>query len=548
MKNRYLYILLLGALLTACSGHFEVTNPQLLEAESLLWEAPLRADSLLNIIAHANLSRYESKRLELLKAHLDLKLRQQLPSEEAMQDLASWFASHQDAASAAEAYYIMGAYANWTGDNTTAMRQLKEAERLQPTGIIAGMTYYKMGRINEEEQLYEEAESYYSRATEYITPTNLPLYQACAWRELGRMRSDSSKNACFEKALGYARLTNDPILCLEIQYAAAASSASAAEKKESIRISRYLCDSMHMKRYAYDIVKYYLRSGQPDSARNYLDILAQDTTAKEWSNTQYTLWESQYLHALGRDRSAYLELLDLYNRTTARTEQQIRTQTYAIAQRYDNEAERAKNLQLQLEKQHLYFSLAAIIALVLIAIIAAIIIWQKRHTRALLEKAQTRQKMALMREELELRRDTLKRVIEQRVKMNKSLQEAILHQQKDAELPQWAEEFIQLSTFSSTSQWNEFVEEFNACYEHVLAHLEEQYPSLKEVDFKVISLIILGIDNADICLLLGLAKNTVWNRRNRIKQTLGLDGNTSLDWWLTNEYSTKRTELIDTVG
>ena len=545
MKNRYLYILLLGALLTACSGHMEVSNPQLLEAESLLWEAPLRSDTLLNTLAHANLSRYENKRLELLKAHLDLKLRQQLQSEESMQALASWFASHQDAASAAEAYYIIGAYANWTGDNTTAMRQLKEAERLQPTGIIAGMTYYKMGRINEEEQLYEEAESYYSRAAEYITPTNLPLYQACVWRELGRMRSDSSKNACFEKALGYARQTNDPILCLEIQYAAAASSASADEKKKSIRISRYLCDSMHMKRYAYDIVKYYLRSGHPDSARCYLDILAQDSTAKEWSNTQYTLWESQYLHALGRDRSAYLELLDLYNRTTARTEQQIRTQTYAIAQRYDNEAERAKNLQLELEKQHLYFSLAAIIALVLIAIIAAIIIWQKRHTRALLEKAQTRQKMALMREELELRRETLKRVIEQRVSMNKSLQEAILHQQKDAELPPWADEFIQLSTFTSPSQWNEFVEEFNACYEHVLSHLQEQYPSLKTVDIKVISLIILGIDNADICLLLGLAKNTVWNRRNRIKQAIGLDGNTNLDWWLINEYSNKRMELND---
>ena len=158
MKNRYLYILLLGALLTACSGHMEVSNPQLQEAESLLWEAPLRSDTLLNTLAHANLSRYENKRLELLKAHLDLKLRQQLQSEESMQALASWFASHQDAASAAEAYYIIGAYANWTGDNTTAMRQLKEAERLQPTGIIAGMTYYKMGRINEEEQLYEEAE------------------------------------------------------------------------------------------------------------------------------------------------------------------------------------------------------------------------------------------------------------------------------------------------------------------------------------------------------------------------------------------------------
>ncbi len=545
MKNRYLYILILGALLTACSGHMEVTNPQLQEAESLLWEAPLRSDTLLNTLAHANLSRYENKRLELLKAHLDLKLRQQLQSEESMQALASWFASHQDAASAAEAYYIIGAYANWTGDNTTAMRQLKEAERLQPNGIIAGMTYYKMGRINEEEQLYEEAESYYSRAAEYITPTNLPLYQACVWRELGRMRSDSSKNACFEKALGYARQTNDSILCLEIQYAAAASSASADEKKESIRISRYLCDSMHMKRYAYDIVKYYLRSGHPDSARCYLDILAQDTTAKDWSTTQFSLWESQYLHALGRDRSAYLELLDLYNRTTARTEQQIRTQTYAIAQRYDNEAERAKNLQLELEKQHLYFSLAAIIALVLIAIIAAIIIWQKRHTRALLEKAQTRQKMALMREELELRRETLKRVIEQRVSMNKSLQEAILHQQKDAELPPWADEFIQLSTFTSPSQWNEFVEEFNACYEHVLSHLQEQYPSLKTVDIKVISLIILGIDNADICLLLGLAKNTVWNRRNRIKQAIGLDGDTNLDWWLINEYSNKRMELND---
>lgn len=501
----------------------------LAEACSLLWSDSRGADSVAQQIDRMSLTPYEQHRMALLDAHLGLKLHQSVPAITDLQQLADWFHLRDDDASAAEALYIAGAHANWTGDNTEAMRCLKEAERLHPTGIIAGMTFYKMGRISETEQLYEVAADYYERCIGYIDASSLPYYQACAWRELGRTRSDSTTADCLSRALFYAQQTGDSLLCLDIRYAAASLHPGS---EEAITISRLLCDSAGINRYAYDLVKHYVRTGDAPLARHYLDIFGQDTVALQWSAAQYRLWESRYWHLCNQDALAYEQLLHLFNDLYDRTEQENRTQTYAIAQRYDNEAERAKNLQLQLEKQHLYFSLVAVLAVVLLAIIMGIVLFNRRRTRHLLERAESELQIHQLQHELQLRREALRRVLEQRISLTKNLQETVLHKHTEDEIPEWAKEFVQQNIFSTDEQWRVFLDEFNGCYSNLLSQLHTDYPSLTSSDLQVIALVIIGLDTADICLLLSLSQRTIWGRRNRIRQRLSLPDGIVLDDWL----------------
>ena len=97
-----------------------------------------------------------------------LKRELRLPAETDMEALASYFGNYGDVASASEAYYIQGAYLNWLGKNTEAMQYLKKAENNPAPSIIQGMTYYKMGRISESEQLYDIALEYYQKALPYL--------------------------------------------------------------------------------------------------------------------------------------------------------------------------------------------------------------------------------------------------------------------------------------------------------------------------------------------------------------------------------------------
>jgi DNA-binding CsgD family transcriptional regulator len=120
----------------------------------------------------------------------------------------------------------------------------------------------------------------------------------------------------------------------------------------------------------------------------------------------------------------------------------------------------------------------------------------------------------------------------QRIELSKSMQEALLGSKKEEAIPQWAKRFIELNIFSTEEQWQHFLEEFKDCYGNVLTELQEQYPRLTATDIQAIALYILGMDNSDICLLLGLSQRTVWSRRQRIKARIGMSENESLDKWI----------------
>ena len=530
MKKSIIILFLLLIVCVACTKRTVVESNELQEAISQVWLDADAAQEMLGGIDTNDLSEYEMQRYRLAEAHLMLKRELRLPAGGDMEALAKYFENCDDAASASEAYYIQGAYLNWIGKNTEAMQYLKKAEKYSAPSIIRGMTFYKMGRISESEQLYEIALENYQKALPYLEEAGLPIYLASVYRELGRNGNNEDRDLYFEKALSAAQDMRDTILYMDIRYAQL--SVSQPTSPEIASICQYMCHQVGRKRYAYDLVKYYIRTHKADSAKIYLDILAADTTAQIWSEQQHALWESQYLHLKGKNKEAYESLYDLYNAYYKELEEEGRASAFVAAQHFDNEVEKAKNLQLQLEKQQLYIVLAAVVIIILCVGILLILYNAKRRTERLTEQARTQQQIKDLQNELELRRDALKRVLNQRLELNKNLQEALLTKKKEETIPNWAQQFIDSNIFSTEEQWKNFFVEFNGCYGDLLNRLQKEYPRLTNTDIQVLALYILGLDNSDICLLLGLTQRTIWSRRMRIKNRVGLGEKESLDKWL----------------
>ena len=526
--KRYLFIICILIGFVGCSENNIIESTELAKVVKHMWHAPDSAVVEIEGIDVEKLNEYDYHRYRLAKAHLRLKQGDKLTED--MVDLAVWFSNRNDMESAGEAFYIQGAYLNWLGKNVEAMQMLKKAENEATTQIIKGMTYYKMGRISESEHLYDIALENYEKALPYLREARLPLYLASVYRELGRTNDTDNKNSYFDSALLYAKQYKDTILYLDIRYAQL--SANQSQTPEIAQICQYLCHKAGQKRYAYDLVKYYIRAQEADSAKIYLDILAADSTAQTWSKQQYVLWYSQYLRLKKRSDEAYETLYLLYNHNYSSLEEKGRSSTYVVAQHYDNEAEHAKNLLLQLEKQRLYMALVLVLVAILLGTILLILLGARRRTERLLETARTQQEIKDLHKELQLRRDALKRVLNQRLELNKKMQEALLTKKKEEKIPDWAQQFIDSNIFSTDEQWEEFFNEFNGCYGNLLKQLQRDYPRLTSTDTQVLALYVLGLDNSDICLLMGLTQRTIWSRRMRIKARVGLGEKESLDKWL----------------
>ena len=535
MKQKTTIYCLIGLctlLLAACSRPTNtITDYTLRKADSLQWCNRDSAVAILQILSPEKLSGYDYHRYTLLQTHLLLKNEHRLPSADDITTLFHYFETRQDEACVGEILYIQGAYENLVGDDIHAMEHLKQAEQYATTPIIRGMTYYKMGRISENEKLYDLAAHYYETALPYLQQAHFPLYLASVYRDLCRTTTDTTANqqvrSCYmDSALYYARQTGDTLLYLDVLYAATMLQSDTLQMTD---ICRFLCLQSGQKRYAYDLVKYYIRIGDSDSARGYLDILVQDSTNTVWSQVQYRLWQSQYLHLLRQDAEAYNTLLTLYNEQTSQADKDGAARAFLISQRYDNEMEHSKNLQLEIEKQHLYITVTLVVIATLLLLLVFIIILSRHRTRTLLKQEQDAKQIENLNHELDLRRNAMKQVLEQRLILTKSLQEAILHKKDVEEVPRWAKTFIENNIFSTEGQWKDFLEEFNNCHYHFLAYLHTRYPHLTTTDMQVIALMLLGLDISDICLLLGSAQRTIWSRRQRIKKRMEINENISLE-------------------
>ena len=166
-------------------------------------------------------------------------------------------------------------------------------------------------------------------------------------------------------------------------------------------------------------------------------------------------------------------------------------------------------------------------------IILLLLLYYQRNRR---REAEQQAKIQALNAELAARRENLSRVLRERVRLTQRMQMSeIVEGHSKAELPDWAQHFIDMNILTTPKQWDEFLSEFNAASNNLLEHLRSEHPSLTKADMLIIALILSELSIQDICILLNQTKHTVWSRRLRIKTHLELTESDNLDEWLKRQ-------------
>jgi len=88
--------------------------------------------------------------------------------------------------------------------------------------------------------------------------------------------------------------------------------------------------------------------------------------------------------------------------------------------------------------------------------------------------------------------------------------------------------------FKTPNQIASFMKEFNEAYPGYMQSLKETHPDLTNSDELVLAFMINDLSIQQICTLLESKPRTIWSRRLRIKNHLGLTTNDDLDEWVHN--------------
>jgi tetratricopeptide (TPR) repeat protein len=84
-------------------------------------------------------------------------------------------------------------------------------------------------------------------------------------------------------------------------------------------------------------------------------------------------------------------------------------------------------------------------------------------------------------------------------------------------------------------EWQLYIDEVNLIFNHHIDILTQRFPTISLTDKIVIALISLRVDITNVSIILDMNKNTIYRRRNTIKERLNIEASCDLDKWILND-------------
>lgn len=509
-----------------CCAHNN-TNKTLDAAHRFLWIDLDSCGRILRSIDVASLDSVQAKRYRLYQTHQSFRSHVPIDNYDELLSLADAFVRAKDYLHAGEAYHIVGSSYSNQENGTLATQYLKEAEyylnlpRKKDENLL-GITYYKLGKVAEQEKLYHIAKDYFQEALVHLRQTDNELFTCCAYRGVAcSLPNDQTDLSLIwlDSARIYAQRLENPSFLMEIECIIVEVKQQAGESQDKpIGEYKILCDSMQHLPMSADLVKYYLSVGELDSAKHYLDILHKDTVHRRWSTEQYLYLSALYQTSLGHQDSALLILQALQQWQAEDIMQTTQVQTYAISQQYDWEKQEERLKADEKEKAILRWSIALVLGLAAVGCVTTYLLYKRRST--------------LHRQERDKRMAEFARLANNNMEKKMALQQALVD-----ELKEMRQQNIDkhLRSRNNTRQLSEICEKFDVIHDHFLQRQKEAHPSITPKDQCLMVCMLLGFSIEDCCILLNMTKSTVYNRRKRIRQHLELPADMSLEDWIAQQ-------------
>ncbi len=530
-------------------------NPALQTIEQHIWQKEAQLGQTLLATQDTTTYTETDKQLFLLYAeHLRLLQEGSKYQPENIDRLTDYFRSHKLYKEAGQAAFIQGRVHIIHNEEEQAMLFFKQAEEFAEKDTLVSQyllseLYYQMARCYRVEKLSLVAYSYCEKVLPLAYQTRNYFLLSETYKLMANIQADKQPIDhtpvqdivnLYDSALTYYHLT--PNRHRGNYHVISYNRAETIGDTAAIILhSRYLVDSINFLPNAIILTNYYLRKNQPDSARYYLNKFAPDTLSDRrntrWSKEQFTYYDA-YCNLLEfpHQEAAY-SFKKLYDNLTHELAESEQTRTYQVSRQYDVEKEQRERLEVEVQKQGLTILLIIITASVCLLVLIFFIYRSNLQRKQEKQEAQIRlqeQRIESMNTDIRTKQENMRIVLLRRIEFTRRVQlERLRTSEKDQtlveKLPQWAQTYFNEQLLNNEQTSQELRDEFNTIYYHVLDLLKIEYPRLTKADLLMIVLIILSIPLPDVSLLLAMPKQSIWNRRNFLKERLGLDRSADLD-------------------
>lgn len=443
----------------------------------------------------------------------------------------------------AERLYHLGTSSNQQSRYEESTLYLKQAEEMlmsiQTSDVsmqtkrnkLLGLTWFYMGNSSESDQLYNVAQDYYRKAIPMLEQSDNTVFLSCACRDLARTTAITQGERdsvlwYFALAEQYARQAQNELLVLDIaayRYQLCYPDSIA----QRLNVCRRLAEEHGAQARYSELVELLLAEQQTDSAAYYLERLQpKDSAYTYWFEQSYTYLHSKVLHQQGQTDSAYIVLLDLYDRKIDELQRDAGARTYALALQYDVEREKQLAEQARSERQ-LQRTISIALVLVLTLVVALLFVlsryWrQLRHDQtAALQALQNKyiQQLQLALERLQQKVSLTREIEVQRLRGN------------EVEFPKWLQTYRDEQLVMNKESLDELIASVDSALDGAISRLRCDYPQLTESDMQFAILSIIGASDNDMSILLNVQKQTIYHRRQIVRKHIdsGID---DIDAWL----------------
>ena len=433
--------------------------------------------------------------------------------------------------------YVQGAECAWLHQPYKALVALKDATRFlkqaNSDDLYTGMAFSKLGQTYEMDGLYDIAHLNYLNALPVFLKYRHDFYLACVYRDLGRTMHDSTGSnldsiyTYYNLSRQHALMVGNDALIDEIDIFTYPILNSDINKRNQLILK--MADKGNY-RHMDKMVEYFLPT-HIDSARFYLNLLANDTTYNNYNKNLYYHYLSQILYASGKMDSAYCVLNNAYNYYHQQNLDNAHQKMYAISQQYDVEYLRKEALRKETIQQHATIVILLLITGMAISLCFLSIILARRKKEYLIKQQKEHehlQKIEYLQKDIEMKRSYLKQRLTQQINFQKQLNQLSM---ADIDTDTLLAARLKESKLLYENP-DEIKKQFTLINPDFFNILTKKYPELTDFEQLLIALFGIGFNNQDICILLNKDKRTVWNRRNRIRQHVGIDSDTDLDRWI----------------
>lgn len=399
---------------------------------------------------------------------------------------------------------------------------------------LLGLANYYIGYNYSLDAVYQKALSRLKLAVIYFRHAHERVNEAYAYREianafdLGRYPVDSAL-IYFDKAKSLLLQEKDTSGYYDVHFYRAITLLNRTKrfseaKTDILEVYRYFNND----RYYHNKLSFaYARCGQADSAMYYYQLSKQDTV-NIYSKMAVNMAGAYAFMASGDYKNAMDAFLKYDINKTKVFDEAQKNQLYRIDKGYDLSEKEKENSALRVRQRNMIMQFGLLTIVVLVLVISFLITLFRRKR----EQAKYREERIKLLASMERKRLVVHAKIQTRMEAALRLSRLDAKYRLGVSDPKsFLDEVLSYSVLRE-SEWMDYVDEIDMVCNNHISGLAAEFPALTNADKIVIALTSMKIDITDSCSILGMNKNTMYRRRNTIKERLKLDKTVDFEAWI----------------